>query len=292
MHSNRRSILVTGKNGQVGWELRRTLASLGNVVAVDVDDLDFADTDALIETVRQLRPALIVNPAAYTAVDQAEDEPDLAQAVNATAPSVLAVEAKQLGIPIIHYSTDYVFDGTGDRPYTEADPTHPVSIYGKTKLAGETAVCESGARHIVLRLAWVYGMRGSNFLRTMLRLATERDQLRVVDDQIGAPTWSRLIAEATAQIAFTMLSRTDWKDGIYHLPAGGQTSWCGFAREIFQLTQDQRSNRIDVVPIQSAQYPTKATRPAYSVMSGDKLEQAFGVRLPDWRDQLKLALDT
>lgn len=280
------TILLTGKNGQVGWELQRTLAPLGDVVAVDFPEVDFSNVPSLRQLVRRVKPTLIVNPAAYTAVDKAESEPDVAHAVNAIAPGVLAEEARRLGIPMVHYSTDYVFDGTKREPYTEEDCPNPLGVYGRTKFEGERAVQASGARHVIFRLCWVYGTRGRNFLLTMLRLGHERSEVRVVDDQFGSPTWCRAIAEATTLAAQQITRGADWEDGVYHLTAAGQTSWCGFTRAIFA----SRGVPAKVAPIPTADYPTPARRPAYSVLSNRKLEDRFGIALPRWEQQLEMAL--
>ncbi|MDO9064018.1 MAG: dTDP-4-dehydrorhamnose reductase, partial [Sulfuricella sp.] len=227
-------ILLIGKNGQVGWELQRTLATLGDVVAIDRQGMDLANPDSIRSAIRIIRPDLIANAAAYTAVDKAESEPELAMAINGIAPGIMAEEAKRLGAAMIHYSTDYVFDGTKTSPYTEEDAPNPLSVYGKTKFAGEQAILAVGIPHLIFRTSWVYGLRGRNFLQTILRLAKERDELKVVDDQIGAPTWSRMIAEATSQIlAQSFLPLTPHPSlltqygGIYNLTAAGRTSWCG-----------------------------------------------------------------
>lgn len=284
-------ILITGANGQVGWELQRTLAPLGEVVALGREALDLSNADAIRHTVRQIAPELIVNAAAYTAVDKAEEECELAQAVNGIAPGVLAEEAKSLNAALVHYSTDYVFDGLKGAPYEEIDGAHPASVYGKTKLAGEKAIAAVGAPHLILRTSWVYGARGKNFLRTMLRLANERDELRVVNDQLGAPTWSRMIAEATSAILAQCLHKgavvLSDKGGLYHLTAAGQTSWFGFASEIVKHTEKPPR----MTPISTAEYPLPALRPAYSVMSNSKLERTFHIRLPDWRAALALCME-
>ena len=289
-------ILVTGVNGQVRFELVRELAPLGDVVAASRADLDLSDADEIRAAVRRLRPDTIVNAGAYTAVDKAESESALCFAVNGHAPGILAEEARSIRCALIHYSTDYVFDGRTSRPYAEGDPTAPLNTYGESKLAGERAIEAAGGSWIVLRTSWVYGGPKGNFVTTMLRLARERDELRVVDDQIGAPTWSRSIAAVTAQI----LSMTKTSDGfaagigaasgIYHLTSSGTTSWHGFAAAI--LTEDparheQRCRRIVAIPTE--QYPTPA-RPRWSVLSSDKLASRFGVRLPSWDSQLRLHL--
>ncbi|MCL0085108.1 dTDP-4-dehydrorhamnose reductase [Thermodesulfovibrionales bacterium] len=284
-------IMLTGKNGQVGWELQRTLTPLGEVVALDRQRLDLADPDQIRARVREIKPSLIVNAAAYTAVDRAEEEPELATAVNGTAPGILAEEAKHLNAAIIHYSTDYVFDGTKTTPYTEEDAPNPINVYGKTKLAGEQAVQAVGVPHLILRTSWIYGLRGKNFLLTILRLAREREELKIVNDQIGAPTWSRTIAEVTAEILKANTSSVMDSSGIYHLTASGSTSWYGFAKAILKLDSD-RAEQVcrQLKPILTAEYPTPARRPTHSVLSNAKLKAAFGIALPDWEQSLKLTL--
>lgn len=285
-------ILVTGRNGQVGWELLRTLAPLGEVVAPARAQLDLASPDSIVAALRDIRPGLIVNAAAYTAVDKAESEPDLAMAINGTAPGILAEEGGRLGAALIHYSTDYVFDGAAARPYTEQDEANPLNVYGRTKLAGERAVAAAGAPHLILRTSWVYGARGRNFLLTMLKLAQERDELKIVADQTGAPTWSRLIAEATAQIVAqgSHSGRLLGESGIYHLTAAGQTSWFGFARAILDRAAAKRAHRPRLIPIPATEYPLPAHRPAWSVMSNTKLVERFGLALPSWETCLELCL--
>jgi len=281
-------ILITGANGQVGWELQRALAPLGELLALGHAQLDLADADAIRQALRHAAPDLILNAAAYTAVDRAEQEPELAQAVNGIAPGILAEEAQRLQAALVHYSTDYVFDGGKGAPYEEIDAPHPLSVYGATKLAGEKAIAAVDCAHLILRTSWVYGARGKNFLLTMQRLAREREELRVVDDQHGAPTWSRMLAEATLSIVSQCLhkggvaERLRDKGGLYHLSAGGQTSWFGFASAIVQ--QSEKPPRM--TPISTAEYPLPAARPAYSVLSNDKIARHFGIRLPDWRDSL------
>ena len=277
-------ILLTGANGQVGWELARALAPLGEVIGLDRSRLDLAQPDALRETVRAIAPTAIVNAAAYTAVDRAESEPDLARAINAIAPGVLAEEAQHLDAILVHYSTDYVFDGTKSEPYVEADPTHPLSVYGRTKLEGERAIGASGCRHLTLRTSWVYGARGHNFLLTMLRLARERRSLRIVDDQIGAPTWSREIAQATADLLGQPELAARGADGLYHLTAGGATTWFGFARAIFDSAE---MARLGITPpaleaIPTSAYPTPARRPANSRLDCGRLFSRTGVRFAAW----------
>lgn len=278
-------ILLTGKNGQVGWELERTLATLGEVVAVDRRGMDLADPDSIRNAVRAARPDLIVNAAAYTAVDKAESEPGLAMAINGTAPGVMAEEAKRLGAAMVHYSTDYVFDGTKTTPYTEEDAPNPINVYGKTKLAGEQAVQAAGIPHLIFRTSWVYGRRGKNFLLTILRLAQERDELKIVDDQVGAPTWSRLIAEATAQILAQRRANLSEVGGLYHLTSAGRTSWHGFARAILDRAARPRPR---LVAIPGADYPLPAPRPCNSGLSNQKMQRDFGLALPAWDAALAL----
>lgn len=289
-------ILLAGTNGQVGFELERSLQNVGEVIAVDRSRMDVADLDLVRETIRAVKPALIVNATAYTAVDAAENDHSLAMRVNAEAPGVMAEEARRLGAALIHYSTDYVFDGSKGKPYEEDDRACALSVYGKSKLAGERAIIEQGIPHIILRTSWVYGMRGKNFLRTVLRLAAERDELRIVDDQYGAPTWSRTIADATAQIVAQSLQADDanqwWQEraGIYHLTSAGETTWCGFTRAI--LAHAALSHVPALIPITTAEFPTAARRPAYSVLSSGKSSAAFGLQLPPWDKALRLCLSS
>jgi dTDP-4-dehydrorhamnose reductase len=288
-------ILLLGSAGQVGWELRRTLAPLGDVVRVDRQQADLTDKDAVRRAVRTAEPALIVNAAAYTAVDRAESEPEVARAVNGEAPGVLAEEARRLGAALVHFSTDYVFDGKKSAPYTEDDPTSPLSAYGASKLEGERAIQAVGGAYVILRTSWVYGMRGQNFLLTMCRLARERPALRIVDDQTGAPTWSRMIAETTALIvARAARSGTSFGDtsGVYHLTAGGATTWFGFAREILRNHGALGiANAPTLDPIPTAEYPTLARRPANSLLDNDKLRHAFGLTLPAWDEGLRMCVE-
>jgi dTDP-4-dehydrorhamnose reductase len=289
-----RRILVTGVSGQVGFELARTLQGLGRVIAVDRSTLDLSNLDQVRSVVRDVRPALIVNPAAYTAVDKAESEVDLAMKINGETPGVLAEEAKKLGAPLIHYSTDYVFNGEKDGPYVEDDATGPQNAYGRTKLAGEQAIAASGANHLIFRTSWVYGARGKNFLLTMLRLGADRPELKVVADQFGAPTWSNTIATLTAHVVAQAIAAEDggqwWHEhsGVYHLTAGGSTSWHGFASAIFELSTLETKPR--VLPIPASEYPTPAKRPGNSRMNGEKLSRVFGLVAPDWRNALQLCL--
>mgnify|MGYP001099819762 CR=1 FL=1 len=275
------AILVTGAAGQLGHELVRALAPLGEVVGVDRSQLDLADASAIVATVRRVKPALIVNAGAYTAVDLAEQENALADAVNGVAPGVLADEAKRAGAVLVHYSTDYVFDGSANAPYDEDAPVRPLSSYGRSKLAGERAVAASGAHALVFRTSWVYGRRGRNFLLTMQRLAAERPEIRVVDDQTGTPNWCRELARATARIASRGLPWVAERSGLYHMSATGSTTWYGFARAILADVASVR-----VVPITTAEYPTPARRPAYGVLGTARFERTFGFALPDWRTSL------
>ena len=288
------TILVTGKNGQVGWELTRTLAPLGRVVSVDIDEVDLTSPVCIRRFVRSIPDlALIVNPAAHTAVDQAEVEPEIAKAVNADAPAVLAEEAKRLGIPMVHYSTDYIFDGTKETPYLETDAASPLGVYGQTKLDGETAVRNLNPKHLILRLCWVYGNRGRNFFLTMLRLAKQNTVPKVVCDQFGSPTWCRMIAEATAIITAQMLRNPhEHRWGTYHLTAAGMTNWHEFAAEIFKFANERLTLKNPLpIAIPSADYPTKAKRPSFSCLCGEKIATTFAVQLPDWKEQLKLVCD-
>ncbi len=297
MTAETRPILLIGGNGQIGWELRQTLAPLGPVCVLDRSALDLASAEAVRGAVRETAPGLIVNAGAYTAVDRAESEPDLAQAINGTAPGILAEEAKRLGAALVHYSTDYVFDGRMMRPYREDDPTGPISAYGRSKLAGEQAIAAVGGAYLTLRTAWVYSLRGANFLTTIGRLAAEQEELRVVDDQRGAPTWARAIAEATALILTRCNARSGpgelgERGGLYHLTAAGETTWFGFAEAIIaeMLAAGERLSAREVVPIPTADYPTPAERPAWSVLDCGKARDAFGVDVPYWRDQLGLCM--
>ena len=274
-------ILLTGAAGQLGFELARLLTAHGEVEALDRAALDLADADAVAAAVRRVGPQIIVNAAGYTAVDRAESEPALADAINARAPAVLAEEAKRLDALLIHYSTDYVFDGNSREPYREEDQAKPLNVYGSSKLAGERAITAAGAAHLILRTSWIYGLHGQNFLLTMRRLAATRDELRVVADQFGVPNWSRVLAEATASLVGRGPAALAEKTGIYHLSGRGRASWFDFARAIFD-----GADRPRVVPITTAEYPTPARRPASAVLATDKFEAAFGFALPDWHEML------
>jgi len=285
------NILLLGKGGQVGWELQRSLAVLGDVTALDFDSQehcgDFSNPAGVTDTVRDLRPDIIVNAAAHTAVDKAESEPDLARLLNATTPGVLAEEAARLGALLVHYSTDYVFDGSGTRPWVETDTPAPLSCYGRTKLEGEQLIQQSGARHLILRTSWVYAARGGNFAKTMLRLAQERDRLTVIDDQWGAPTGADLLADVTAH-AIRHLAQHPQDGGLYHCVAAGETNWNLYAKEVLTLAaQAQPAIKLkvtEVAPVPTSAFPTPAARPHNSRLDTARLQATFGLRLPHWRD--------
>jgi dTDP-4-dehydrorhamnose reductase len=286
-------ILVTGKNGQVGFELQRSLAPLGEVRAVGSAECDLADESAVRALVRDFAPDVIVNPAAYTAVDRAESEPDRASAVNARAPEVLGEEAARLGATVIHFSTDYVFDGESPRPYRESDPANPQGVYGATKLAGERALAAATSRHLILRTSWVVGAHGANFAKTMLRLAAERDELRVVADQCGAPTSAALLADLTAHLV-RQLQREGadgFPYGLYHVAGGGETNWCDYARfvieEALATGKPLKTRPESVLAITTAEYPTPARRPANSRLDTSSFREAFGLMLPPWQDGVR-----
>jgi dTDP-4-dehydrorhamnose reductase len=284
-------ILITGKTGQVGYELERSMQGLGQIIAVDRAQMDLADLDQVRAVIQSVKPDLLVNAAAYTAVDKAESEPQLVVRINAEAPAVMAEELKRLGGSMIHYSTDYVFDGTKTSPYTEQDSPSPINTYGSSKLAGEQAIEAAGIPHLILRTSWIYGMRGKNFLLTILRLAKERDELRIVSDQHGAPTWCRTIADATAHAVAQSIgskNRQDWwreRSGIYHVTAQGRTTWHGFAEAI--LNHPDIPDKPAVIPIASASYPTPARRPLNSEMNCERWLSTF-CGLPDWDEALTL----
>lgn len=284
-------ILVFGRVGQVGWELRHKLACLGTVTSVDYPEIDFSKPDTVRAAVRSVEPAVIVNAAAYTAVDKAEATPDPAWAINAAGPGVIAEEAKRLGAVLVHYSTDYVYDGSKQGPWVETDAPNPLNVYGKTKLAGDEAIAAVGGDYVILRTSWVYGARGSNFLLTMLRLAKERPELRIVDDQTGGPTTSECIAQATAQILTQVLAPGGGlagRSGVYHLTCSGAATWFGFAREFLS----KQAVCPKLTPIPTSEYPVPAKRPVNSVLSCRRLEETFGVRMPSWELALDLVLET
>lgn len=289
-------LLLVGANGQVGWELQRALAPLGQVIALDRAGMDLSDPDSVRRAIREAGPAIIVNAAAYTAVDKAESETELAMCINGIAPGVMAEEAARTGALLVHYSTDYVFDGTKDAPYLENDATNPLNSYGRSKLAGETAIRASGARHLIFRTSWVYSARGSNFVRTMLRLARERNELRIVSDQVGAPTWARSIADLTGRILKVYCGNPDRREGfggVYHLAARGAVSWHGFAEAIFAYAKslNARFKAPTLVPIQASEYPLPARRPANSRLNTSKLKAAFGIVPPLWESALQQCLE-
>lgn len=291
-------ILLFGKNGQVGWELQRSLAPLGELVALASDSQelcgDLTDLAGIAQTVRAVAPDIIVNAAAHTAVDQAESEPERARTLNALAPGVLAQEAQRSGAWLVHYSTDYVFDGSGDTPWLETDPTGPLNVYGQTKLEGEAAIRDSGCNHLIFRTSWVYAARGGNFAKTMLRLARERDSLAVINDQIGAPTGADLLADVTAHALRTAMQRPEL-GGLYHLAASGQTSWYDYARFVIDHAR-QAGNDIKVAPeaiqpVPTSAFPTAARRPLNSRLDTRKLQTTFGLRLPPWQDGITRMLE-
>jgi dTDP-4-dehydrorhamnose reductase len=282
---NRPRILLTGAAGQVGYELARLLPAHGDVVATDRATLDLAQPDAIVAVMREVRPDLVVNAGAYTAVDAAERDSGTAFAVNACAPQILADEAKRNGALMIHYSTDYVFDGSATSPYDEDAPVAPLNVYGQSKLDGEQAIMASGARALILRTSWVYGLRGKNFLLTIRRLAAERDELRIVADQSGTPNWARTLAIATAELVARGLPYLDERAGLYHFSSTGATTWYGFAAAI---VGDARTPK--VTPITTDEYPTPARRPAYGVLATTRFREIFGYELPPWRDALAACL--
>ena len=303
----RPTILLTGKTGQLGSELNRLLPKLGEVIAPDRNELDLREPEKIREVMRNAKPRLIINAAAYTAVDAAETDEANASTVNAEAPRLLALEAKNIGAPLIHFSTDYVFDGSKKAPYLETDSTNPLNAYGRTKLAGEQAIRDSGARYLIFRTSWVYATHGRNFLRTILQLATQREELKIVDDQVGAPTCALDLAEATTRIVAGIIAAPDDElagpqvTGTYHMTAAGQTTWYEFARAILEearhapqklswlssATDDRRLVARSVLPISTKEFPSSARRPAYSVLSNTHLMQTFGVAISDWRTQLQ-----
>ncbi len=284
------NILLFGKSGQVGWELQRSLSVLGSVVALDFDSSDhcgdFNNPVGIAETVRALRPDVIVNAAAHTAVDKAESEPDFARVLNATTPGVLAEEAARLGAWLVHYSTDYVFDGSGSRPWVETDTPAPLSVYGATKLEGERLIQQSGCQHLILRTSWVYAARGGNFAKTMLRLAQERERLTVIDDQWGSPTGADLLADVTAH-ALRHLRERPQDGGLYHCVAGGETTWYSYANYVIALARQAQPainiKATEVAPVPTSAFPTPARRPHNSRLETTRLQATFGLALPHWQ---------
>lgn len=292
-------ILLFGKNGQVGWELNQLLPELGEVVALSREEADFMEPESLRGVIRDNRPDIIANAAAYTAVDKAEEEEALAMTVNCSAPGVLAEEARKHGALLVHYSTDYVFDGESEKPYVESDRPNPINVYGKSKLAGEKAIQNSGCHFLIFRTSWVYSSRGNNFVLTIIRLARERDELNIVADQTGAPTWARLIAESTVtalrQVEKKMASES-FESGIYHLTSRGKTSWYGFARQIFgdtggvELTGGKEAPVLK--PVLTDEYPAAAKRPKNSSLDVGKFEKQYGLQLPQWDRSLCQFIET
>lgn len=289
--------LIFGRTGQVGWELRHKLACLGEIATVEYPEIDFTKPETLRAAVAEHKPTVILNAAAYTAVDKAEAEPDLAMEINGTAPGVLSEEAKKLGALLVHYSTDYVFDGSGAEPWTETSTPAPRNVYGHTKLAGDQAIAASGCDHLILRTSWVYGARGNNFLLTMLKLGQERRELSIVNDQIGAPTTSECIAQATADVLSQVLSPTgggiDGRSGVYNLTNGGEASWLDFAQAIFVQAGSRLGTPIpELKAISTRDFPRPAQRPLNSRLAHEKLAATFGVHLPHWEQALELVLET
>ncbi|MBS0610962.1 MAG: dTDP-4-dehydrorhamnose reductase [Proteobacteria bacterium] len=280
------NILLLGKNGQVGWELQRSLAVLGRVTALGHDEADFTQPQAVAATVRAHKPDVIVNAAAHTAVDKAEGEPGHARLLNATTPGLLAEAAAQLGAWLVHYSTDYVFDGSGDRPWTEIDAPAPLSVYGATKLEGEQLIAQSGCRHLILRTSWVYAARGGNFAKTMLRLAQERERLTVIDDQWGAPTGAELLADVTAH-ALRHLQARPQDGGVYHCAAGGETTWHAYAKWVIEharkASEAIKIKATEIAPVPTSAFPTPAWRPLNSRLDTHRLQATFGLTLPHWQ---------
>jgi len=288
--SSRLKILITGQHGQLSQALQQRLQGLGELIVLGRDRLDLAHVDQIREQVRGHRPDLIINAAAHTAVDQAESEPDAAFAVNATAPGVLAEEAKALGVPLIHYSTDYVFDGSKPAPYTEADTPNPLGVYGQSKLAGEQAIAAVGGEYLILRTSWVYSLHGKNFLLTMQRLLQEKPQMRIVADQIGAPTWAGTIANSTRALIEHWQAGQAGEWGVYHLTAQGETSWFGFAQAIGEHLRAAGKPCAELEAIPSSAYPTPAKRPLNSRLDCSRLQQQWQVSQPSWQDALRECL--
>ena len=289
-------ILLTGKTGQIGEELNNIIGDLGNLITVDKEQLDLSKPNSIEPVILDIKPDIIINPAAYTAVDKAEEEPDLAMTVNALAPGLLAKAARKVGAGLIHYSTDYVFDGCSEIPYKEEDSPNPLNVYGKTKLAGEKAIAEVGVPFLIIRTSWVYSLHGKNFLRTIKKLAEEKDIIQVVDDQIGAPTWARSVALKTHQILKQCLNKKwlETKDsnlsGIFHVTSQGKTSWYGFAREV--LNMSNTSQNIKLIAIPTSDYPAPAVRPPNSLLNNEKIHKVFGIDMPHWEDALKDCMDS
>jgi dTDP-4-dehydrorhamnose reductase len=298
-------IVIVGRNGQLAWEAQQRFQGLGEVICVGRPEVDLTDIEGLRAEICRIRPSVLVNAAAYTAVDQAESEREAAMKINSDAPAAMAEEAKRLGALFITYSTDYVFDGKSASPYKETDRTVPLNVYGASKLSGERAVEAVGGSHLIFRTSWVYGARGKNFLKTILKLATERPELRIVDDQVGAPTWSRDLADATRKIIEQLVTKSTTEKisigdalgdrrGVYHMTAAGSVSWCGFATAIVEERGKRsfgKGNLAKIVPIPTSDYPTPAARPQNSRLCNDKLKNVFGVTLPQWRTSLGAVMD-
>ena len=285
------NILLFGANGQVGWELCRSLLPVGELTALAREHCDFTNKDMLVNSVREVQPDIIVNAAAYTAVDKAEEDVATAQLINTGAPAILADEAKSLGALLVDYSTDYVFDGTKQEPYVETDEINPLNEYGRSKLAGQHAIENSGCRHLIFRVSWVYSSRGNNFVKTMLRLGEQRNELRVVSDQVGSPTPADLIADVTAQ-ALTLIRTGKGEEGLFNLVPAGETSWYGFADEIFSHAAKIRDFKApELAPVSTSEYPAPARRPLNSRLDTAKLEHAFGVCMPAWQIPMKRIIE-
>lgn len=298
-------IVIVGRNGQLAWEANRRFQGLGQIICVGRPEFDLADIDGVCAEIRRIRPSVLVNAAAYTAVDLAESEPEAVMKINSDAPAAMADEAKRLGALFISYSTDYVFDGKNTSAYQETDSPAPLNVYGASKLSGERVVEAVGGSHLIFRTSWVYGVRGKNFLKTILKLAAERPELKIVDDQVGAPTWSRDLADATGKIIEQLVGESSLKSvsigealadrrGIYHMTAAGSVSWCGFATAIVEEMRKRglsKRNLAKVIPIPSSQYPTPAARPQNSRLCNQKLSRVFGVSLPPWRESLAAVMD-
>jgi len=289
-------ILLTGKTGQIGKELNNIVGDLGNLITVEKEQLDLSKPNSIEPVILDIKPDIIINSAAYTAVDKAEEEPDLAMMVNAIAPGLLAKAARKVGAGLIHYSTDYVFDGCSKIPYKEEDPPNPLNVYGKTKLAGEKALAEVGVPFLIIRTSWVYSLHGKNFLKTIKKLAAEKDTIKVIDDQIGSPTWARSVALKTHQILKQCLNKK-WLEtknsslsGIFHLTCQGKTSWHGFARKV--LNMSNTSQNIKLIAIPTSDYPAPAVRPHNSLLNNEKIQRVFGLDMPHWEDALKKCIDS
>lgn len=285
-------LLLLGKTGQLGWELERTLQPLGEVVALDYPEVDMADAGSIRKTVREHQPAIILNATAYTAVDKAEGEPELAEAINATGPGILAEEAKALNACLIHYSTDYVFDGKKGSPYTESDTPNPLNVYGKSKLAGEQAIQSVDDAYLIFRTAWVYSYRRDCFVAKVLQWAWQNETLRIVDDQISNPTWARMLAEITSQILVRGVGYLTERKGLYHLAGGGYASRYGWANEIIALDPKKGDHKVHrIFPVKTIDFPTPAVRPLFSALDCFLFREAFGLRLPSWQTALRMMMD-